>query len=37
MPAAIAFVCATVKNILWFAFKILSVTGGPSSGQHLNI
>ncbi|MHC4744792.1 MAG: sodium:solute symporter family transporter, partial [Planctomycetota bacterium] len=25
--AAIAFACAPVENILWFAFKILSITG----------
>jgi len=33
--AAIAFACAPVENILWFAFKILSVTGGPLLGVFL--
>ena len=30
--AAIAIACAPVENILWFAFQILSVTGGPMLG-----
>jgi len=33
--AAIAFACAPVENILWFAFKILSITGGPLLGVFL--
>ncbi len=33
--AAIAFACAPVDNILWFAFKILSITGGPLLGVFL--
>jgi SSS family solute:Na+ symporter len=33
--AVIAFACGPVKNILWFAFKILSVTGGPLLGIFL--
>lgn len=33
--AGIAFGCAPVKNILWFAFQILSVTGGPMLGAFL--
>ncbi|MBN2138670.1 MAG: sodium/solute symporter [Sedimentisphaerales bacterium] len=33
--AAIALACSPVKNILWFAFQILSVTGGPMLGVFL--
>lgn len=33
--AAIAFACAPVENILWFAFQILSITGGPLLGVFL--
>jgi len=33
--AGIAFGCAPVKNILWFAFQILSLTGGPMLGVFL--
>jgi len=33
--AGIALGCAPVKNILWFAFQILSVTGGPMLGAFL--
>ena len=33
--AAIAVACAPVENILWFAFQILSVTGGPMLGIFL--
>jgi SSS family solute:Na+ symporter len=33
--AGIAAVCAPVENILWFAFQILSVTGGPMLGAFL--
>jgi SSS family solute:Na+ symporter len=33
--AGIAAVCSPVKNILWFAFQILSVTGGPMLGAFL--
>ena len=33
--AGIAVACAPVENILWFAFKILSVTGGPMLGAFL--
>ncbi|MCP4259244.1 MAG: sodium/solute symporter [Planctomycetes bacterium] len=33
--AGIAAACAPVKNILWFAFQILSVTGGPMLGAFL--
>ena len=33
--AGIAFACAPVENILWFALKILSVTGGPLLGVFL--
>jgi SSS family transporter len=33
--AGIAAGCAPVENILWFAFKILSVTGGPMLGAFL--
>ncbi len=33
--AGIAAVCAPVKNILWFAFEILSLTGGPMLGVFL--
>ncbi len=33
--AGIAAVCAPVENILWFAFQILSVTGGPMLGVFL--
>ncbi|MBN1393180.1 MAG: sodium/solute symporter [Sedimentisphaerales bacterium] len=30
--AAIAFMCESVENILWFAFEIFSVTGGATLG-----
>jgi Na+/proline symporter len=33
--AGIALGCAPVKNILWFAFQILSITGGPMLGAFL--
>ena len=33
--AGIAAVCAPVQNILWFAFQILSLTGGPMLGVFL--
>lgn len=33
--AGIAVACAPVKNILWFAFQILSLTGGPMLGVFL--
>jgi len=33
--AGIAWVCAPVENILWFAFQILSLTGGPMLGVFL--
>lgn len=33
--AAIAAACAPVDNILWFAFQILSITGGPMLGVFL--
>ncbi len=33
--AAIAVACAPVDNILWFAFQILSITGGPMLGVFL--
>jgi SSS family transporter len=33
--AVIALACAPVENILWFAFQILSVTGGPMLGAFL--
>jgi SSS family transporter len=33
--AAIAAACAPVENILWFAFQILSITGGPMLGVFL--
>ncbi|MBN1807035.1 MAG: sodium/solute symporter [Sedimentisphaerales bacterium] len=33
--AGIAAVCAPVENILWFAFQILSITGGPMLGAFL--
>jgi len=33
--AGIAAACAPVKNILWFAFQILSLTGGPMLGIFL--
>jgi SSS family transporter len=33
--AGIAAICAPVKNILWFAIQILSVTGGPMLGAFL--
>jgi Na+/proline symporter len=33
--AGIAAVCAPVENILWFAFEILSITGGPMLGAFL--
>jgi SSS family solute:Na+ symporter len=33
--AGIAAVCAPVENILWFAFEILSLTGGPMLGVFL--
>jgi len=32
---AIALACEPVKNILWFAFKIFSVTGGATLGVYL--
>jgi Na+/proline symporter len=31
----IALACQPVKNILWFAFKIFSVTGGAMLGVYL--
>lgn len=33
--AGIAAVCAPVQNVLWFAFQILSLTGGPMLGVFL--
>jgi SSS family transporter len=33
--AGIAAACAPVENILWFAFQILSITGGPMLGVFL--
>ena len=33
--AGIAVVCAPIQNILWFAFQILSLTGGPMLGVFL--
>ncbi len=33
--AGIATACAPVENILWFAFQILSLTGGPMLGVFL--
>lgn len=33
--AGIAAACAPVENILWFAFQILSLTGGPMLGVFL--
>jgi len=33
--AAIAFACQPVQNILWFAFQIVSVTGGAMLGIFL--
>jgi SSS family transporter len=33
--AGIAAVCAPVQNVLWFAFQILSLTGGPLLGVFL--
>ena len=33
--AGIAVACAPVKNILWFAFQILPLTGGPMLGVFL--
>ncbi len=33
--AGIAAICAPVQNILWFAFQILSLTGGPMLGVFL--
>ena len=33
--AGIAAVCAPVENILWFAFQILALTGGPMLGVFL--
>lgn len=33
--AAIAFACQPVKNILWFAFEIISITGGSTLGIFL--
>lgn len=33
--AGIAAICTPVVNILWFAFQILSVTGGPMLGAFL--
>ena len=32
---AIAAACAPIENILWFAFQILSITGGPMLGVFL--
>jgi SSS family solute:Na+ symporter len=33
--AGIAALCAPVENILWFAFQILALTGGPMLGVFL--
>jgi Na+/proline symporter len=33
--AIIAFACQPVENVLWFAFKIISVTGGATLGIFL--
>lgn len=33
--AGVAAACAPVENILWFAFQILSITGGPMLGVFL--
>jgi SSS family transporter len=33
--ALIAFACVPIKNILWFAFEIFSVTGGATLGVFL--
>jgi Na+/pantothenate symporter len=33
--AIIAFACQPVKNILWFAFEIMSLTGGATLGIFL--
>ncbi len=33
--AGIAAICAPVENILWFAFQILALTGGPMLGVFL--
>ena len=33
--AAVAAICSPVQNILWFAFQILSLTGGPMLGVFL--
>jgi len=33
--ATIAYACAPVKNVLWFAFQIFSVTGGATLGVFL--
>jgi solute:Na+ symporter, SSS family len=33
--AGIAAACAPVENVLWFAFQILSLTGGPMLGVFL--
>jgi SSS family transporter len=33
--AGIAAACAPVENVLWFAFKIYSITGGPMLGVFL--
>jgi SSS family solute:Na+ symporter len=33
--AALAALCSPVQNILWFAFQILSLTGGPMLGVFL--
>jgi len=33
--AAVAAACGPVENILWFAFEILSLTGGPMLGVFL--
>lgn len=33
--AGIAAICAPVQNVLWFAFQILSLTGGPMLGVFL--
>jgi Na+/proline symporter len=35
MLALIAFACRPVENILWFAFEIISVTGGATLGVFL--
>ncbi|MFC1763924.1 sodium/solute symporter [Planctomycetota bacterium] len=35
MLAVIAWACAPVENVLWFAFKIFSLTGGATLGVFL--